>query len=457
MTTISFLKQYSNQPQAYALINGLIFDSLTGRNIPGQAVVIEGNVIRAVCPQSELGCDIPQVDISGQTLLPGLVDVHVHSEDWHAPLFLAHGVTAVRDVGSELYAVLDRRSRWKDSASAPRLVCTGPVIDQPGSTWDPMTLRVKSPQEARSAVDQLVDAGVDQIKTYAMLDLSCYQAIVDQSHLRGKFVVSHLGRFVDARQATEAGVDEIEHLSGVSEALWWERNQASPDWIWMKLWADVDMERTNRLIDLFMERGVRLAITRLVWERMALAADPRLIAHPQRQYLPPALAGFWEQYMPHNLAKRSYPQGMSPPTRATRCQQAAGMAIFTSQLAQREAHILIGTDTPLLHLIPGFSFQDELVALWACGFSESTLLQAATLGGAQALGLDDVIGSIQPGKQVDLLLVAGDPTVSLAAMQQIQAVARSGNWHNPADLMQQASQYVLHAPQRSSGRLNDTY
>jgi imidazolonepropionase-like amidohydrolase len=225
----------------------------------------------------------------------------------------------------------------------------------------------------------------------------------------------------------------------------------------MKLWADVDMERTNRLIDLFMERGVRLAITRLVWERMALAADPRLIAHPQRQYLPPALAGFWEQYMPHNLAKRSYPQGMSPPTRATRCQQAAGMAIFTSQLAQREAHILIGTDTPLLHLIPGFSFQDELVALWACGFSESTLLQAATLGGAQALGLDDVIGSIQPGKQVDLLLVAGDPTVSLAAMQQIQAVARSGNWHNPADLMQQASQYVLHAPQRSSGRLNDTY
>ncbi|MFH1909507.1 MAG: amidohydrolase family protein [Chloroflexota bacterium] len=457
MSIISSLTQFSNPLQAYALVNGLVFDSLTGRALAGQAVVIEDAVIRAICPQAELEQDTPQVDISGQTLLPGLVDVHVHSEDWHAPLFLAHGVTAVRDTGSELNAVLNRRARWNVSASAPRLVCTGPVIDRPGSTWEPITLRVNTPQDARAAVDRLIDAGVDQIKTYVMLDLPCYKAIIDQAHRRGKFVVSHLGRYVDARQAAEAGVNEIEHLSGASEALWWERNQASPDWIWMKLWADMDLERANRLIDVFIERGVWLAITRLMWERMALAADPRLMEHPQRKYLPSALARFWEQYMPHNLAKRSYPKGMPPPTRAARCQQAAGMAIFTAQLAQRGARILIGTDAPLLHLMPGFSFQDELLALWACGFSETALLQAATWGGAQALGLEAEIGSIQPGKQADLLLVAGDPTASLSAMQHIQAVARLGSWQNPAVLLQQAKDYVRLAPEHSSGRLDDTY
>jgi imidazolonepropionase-like amidohydrolase len=161
--------------------------------------------------------------------------------------------------------------------------------------------------------------------------------------------------------------------------------------------------------------------------------------------------------MPHNLAKRSYPKGMLPPKRAERCQQAAGMAIFTGQLAQRGARILIGTDTPLLHLIPGFSFQDELLALWACGFSENELLQAATWGGAQALGLQDKIGSLQPGKQADLLLVAGDPTTSLASMQQIKAVARLGAWYDPGILLQQAADYARQAPLHSSGRLDDTY
>ena len=457
MSIISALNQFSNPLQAYALINGLVFDSLTGRTLAGQAVIIEGAVIRAVCPLGELGQDTAQVDISGQTLLPGLVDVHVHSEDWHAPLFLAHGVTAVRDVGCELNAVLNRRERWNISKSAPRLVCTGPVIDKPGSTWDPITLRINTPQEARAAVDRLVEAGVDQIKTYAMLDLPCYNAVIDQAHRHEKFVVSHLGRYVDARQAAEAGVNEIEHLSGVSEALWWEKNQASPDWIWVKLWADMDLKRANSLIDVFSERGVWLAITRLVWERMALAADPRLMEHPQRQYLPPALDGFWDQYMPHNLSKRSYPKGMTPPTRAERCQHAAGMAIFTSQLAQRGARILIGTDTPLLHLMPGFSFQDELLALWTCGFSETALLQAATLFGAQALGLDDEIGSIQPGKQADLLLVVGDPTASLSSLQHIQAVSRLGNWQNPVVLLQQTKDYIRLAPKHSSGRLDDTY
>jgi imidazolonepropionase-like amidohydrolase len=450
-----------NQPlqadKPYALTGGRIFDSAIGVMLENKALLIQGKHILALCSPEELSQDTPRLEVAGYSILPGLIDVHVHTEDWHAPLFLAHGVTTVRDVGCALEDVLERRSRWNTSNSAPRLLCTGPVIDRPGGTWDPLTRRVHTPDEARQLVDELVAAGVDQIKTYAMLDLPCYQAVVDQAHKQGKFVLSHLGRFVDARQAIQAGADEIEHLSGVSEALWWEASQASQDWIWVKLWAEMDMHRLGSLIDLILERGTWMAITRLVWLRLAYAWDTRLADHPQMQYMPPALLQFWDKFSPQNARKRALPSGMPPPSRQDRCQQVAGMAIFTAELFRRGARILVGTDAPFPHLAPGFSFHDELYALLECGLSEAAALQAATFSGAQVLGLSDQVGTLAPGKLADLVLVDGDPTLDFKAMSRVQAVARAGCWLDPARLLAQAAEYAHQAEPPLHQRFDATY
>ena len=219
-------------------------------------------------------------------VIPALIEVHVHTEDWHRPLLFEMGVTTVRDVGCELEAVLSRRLWWNSEGTiGPHLLCTGPVLDCPGNTWPATTQIVKSPEDARTQVDYLVERGVDQIKTYAYLDLPCFEAIVNQAQIHGKFVLSHLGKNVDASQAIKAGVNEIEHLSGVSEAMWWEQNQSSKTWDWIKLWANIDKERMNQLIDLILEKDIWMAVTRIVWLRLASTWDTSLVNHPQMKYI----------------------------------------------------------------------------------------------------------------------------------------------------------------------------
>jgi len=450
-------QQFSTtEHSAYALVGGGVFDSRTGKLRRNQAVHIEGDRIIAVSDPSSLPESITKIDITGRTILPGLIDVHVHSEDWHAPLYLAKGITTVRDVGCELEAILARRSYWNGpDIAAPRLLCTGPMLDGPGNTWRPSTQLVQTPKEARAQVDYLVERGVDQIKAYAFLEWSCFEAIVDQAHKQNKFVVAHLGKHTNARKAIEAGLDEFEHLSGVSEALWEEQNKATENWEWVRLWANVDKGRMDRLIDLIVENETWLAITRLVWLRIATVWDSRHLSHPQIQYIPAPLRRWWETRFPKNSQSTPVPKGMSPPSRSDRSRKVAGMAIFTNELIRRGAKILIGTDAPFPYLAPGFSYHDEIQALLECGLSESAALQAATLAGAQALEIDHLVGVIEPGKLADLLIVEGDPTTDMQSLQQIQAVIRNGRWFDPHELLIQAAEYARKAEEIPQNRRFD--
>ena len=449
--------QHEDRLERYALVNAGVFDARNGDLLPDRAVLIEGNRIKAVCQPGDLGEDVIQLNLRGKTVLPGLIDVHVHSEDWHAPLYLAKGITSVRDTGCELEAVLRRRAQWTSSEDMPRLVCTGPLLDNPGNTWPALTQTVQTPDEARLWVDTLVERGVDQIKTYAVLDWSCFQAILDQAHQHGKYVVAHLGKHVNARQAIEAGLDELEHLSGIAEAVWWERNQEGASWEFFKLWAAIDLERANRLIDLIQEKKTWMAVTRLVWLRLATAWDSRYRAHPQMEYTPRPLREYWETFSPKNQQVQRAPKGMPKPSRMDRSQQVAGMAIFTAELFRREARVLIGTDAPFPNLLPGFSYHDELQALLECGLSEKAALQAATLAGAQALQIDHLVGTIEAGKMADLIIVDGNPLEDMQALQRIDAVIRNGGWLFPQELLKKAAEYASQAEPSVEKRFDDHY
>lgn len=443
--------------ERYALVNGGVFDARTGTMLQNEAVLIEGSRIQAVCQPSDLGDDIPKVNLRGKNVFPGLIDVHVHSEGWHAPLYLAKGITTVRDTACELEAVLRRRDRWNASHDAPRLVCTGPALDSPGNTWPALTKTVHTPEEGRRSVDTLVERGVDQIKIYAFLDLSCFQAVMDQAHRRGKYVLAHLGKPVNARQAIEAGLNEIEHLSGVAEALNWERNQEAADWEFFKLWASIDLERADRLIDLIQEKGTWMAITRLVWLRLATTWDSRYQSHPQMEFTPAPLRAYWETFSPKSQKVQRSPKAMPKPSRMDRAQQVAGMAIFTAELFRREAKILIGTDAPFPNLLPGFSYHDEIQALLECGLSEKAALQAATIAGAQALQIDHLVGTVEAGKQADLIVIDGDPLDEIQALQNVAVVIRDGFWLFPQELLAQAAEYARAAQPSAEKRFDDHY
>jgi imidazolonepropionase-like amidohydrolase len=316
---------------------------------------------------------------------------------------------------------------------------------------------VNSPEDARARVDELVERGVDQVKCYAFLDYDCFKAIVDRGHHHNKFVVAHLGKHVNARRAIETGLDEFEHLSGVGEALHAERNAEGSTWDMYRLWASVDIERVNQLLDLIEERGTWVAITRLVWVRLATTWDQRHREHPQMEYVPGPLMRFWETFAPNNPVGR-LAKGIRQPSRMDRSQQVAGMSIFTSELFRRDyGKLLIGTDAPFPYLLPGFSYHDELGVLMDCGMSERTALQAATLWGAQALEIEDAVGSIEPGKAADLLLVEGNPLDDIHALEKVNAVVRDGEWLDPAELLAEAGEYARTAQPSQTRRFDAHY
>ena len=293
---------------------------------------MQGTRIAAVLPAAELppGSHVERVDVAGGFVLPGLIDVHVHSEDWHAPLFLANGVTTVRDVGCSLDQTIARREAWnRPDACAPRLVCTGPLLDgDSGASWTGMAQIIRTPQQARVQVDRLVDAGVDQIKIYAGLDRPCTRAVLERAQRHGRFTVAHLQDHMHAAEAIAAGIDEIEHLSGFAEALWPERHAAGEHWL--DLWPELEPERVQRLIDTVLESATWLAPTRIVWKRITDAGDPRHLRHRQFAHAPAALRAWWDKLY----------GGPAPEAeRVRRVRALAAMQIMTASLVEmRGAH-----------------------------------------------------------------------------------------------------------------------
>jgi imidazolonepropionase-like amidohydrolase len=431
----------------YALVGAALFDSVIGDLREGLAIQVEGATIVQVCPAHELPEGIPIVDVTGCYVTPGLIDAHVHSEDWHAPLYLANGVTTVRDVGCALAAVLARRKQWNaPEAIGPRLVCCGPLLDSPGKTWPAMGSIVSSPEQAVAMVDRWVAAGVDQIKLYASLNEACFRAALQRAHEHGKLVLAHLQDCLDARAAIEAGVDGIEHLSGFAEALWPERRAAGQGW--RRLWTELERDRVQRLVELVVERGAWLPVTRVVWHRLNAAWSPFDPDHPENRYVPWPLEVWWALH---------YGGVMAAGERVEWSRALAGMQLFTAALIEAGARVIPGSDAPFIKVMPGFGLQDELELLCECGMTPAAALTAATRLAAQALEVGHLVGTLEAGKQADLLVLAGDPVDSLRNLRKILAVVRGGVWRRPELLLAQAARHAATANFAELRRFDEFY
>jgi imidazolonepropionase-like amidohydrolase len=165
-------------------------------------------------------------------------------------------------------------------------------------------------------------------------------------------------------------------------------------------------------------------------------------------YAPRPLRAWWDQ---------QYPKAMPDELRVEWSAALAGMQIFTGRLIRRGARIIAGSDAPFVHLLPGFSLHDELQLLLACGMNPAQAIAAATDEAAEALGIDGLTGSIEAGKQADLLVLSGDPLGDIRALQRPVAVIRDGRWFSPDALLAQAADYAATATQGAGRRISDMY
>lgn len=393
----------------YALIPDRIWDGQTDTVQTGLTVVIRDQCIDAVLPVEELSSDMMHVPLPNCTLIPGLMDAHVHYSSVMGPAFLAAGVTTIRDVGNDLDWILAQRARHASDLSAgPSIICCGHLHDGPNVYWPHMGRAHTHPDDLRASIRRHVAAGVDAIKLYAGMDLELLKVGIDEAHQAGKFVIAHLGA-PSAEDAVRAGLDEFEHLSGCGVA-----------------WRAATQEEDDAMIDLLLEHQVVINPTLVVWDRLGRILDRSFHHDARRVWVHPCHRDIWDRYRSR----------FGPPEDRWRLQAPmVHLKRFLRRAHERGVTIALGTDTPFPHLVPGMSVHDELAMYIDAGIPPVNALRSATSVNAKVLGMETRTGLIKAGLLADLIAIRGNPLDRIDDISNVVCTVRAGRLFEPSELL----------------------
>jgi len=392
----------------------------------GMALIVEGERIAGVVPVADVPEGMPAITAPGGTVLPGLIDVHVHFGAWQGPLYLAYGVTTVRDVGNYPGWILARQAEARDHPW-PHISCVGPALDGPEPYWG-LCRPCADETSARRAVVETAALGVNGIKLYVGLASEWLPGMVTAAREADLPMMMHC---FDVPGALDAGVEEFFHLDGLLDALW----PGHPSG-WLEVWGHEDFPRDDahlpRMADRIAASGIITTPTLFYWDfawAMRRAGRPEPAEAP---YLPEQNLA-WLRAVP---GQHFNPAGAEVWYRACRNARA-----FLTLLIERGVPILPGTDEPWGLLLPGQSLWREMILLAHCGMKTTDALRAATADAAKRLRLSDR-GRLQPGCAADLVLVSGDPTTTLTDHPDIIATVRDGKLYHPAELKARSLDYA---------------
>jgi imidazolonepropionase-like amidohydrolase len=418
-----------------ALVGATLIDGRGGPPLHDAVVVIRGDRIESVGggDSLDLPSDAEVVDVAGQYVLPGLIDVHVHYFEWMGDLFLAHGVTTVKDVGNDIAWISSTRDEIEAGrAHGPRIFFTGNGLDIPPPRRDHF-IGIESEHMARMVVNILHEGGAMAIKVREMMPVEVLRPIVDEAHKLGLKVTGHL-RAMRAGDAAEAGIDGLEHASGIVQSTLdpWLRidlDTLEATDIYAKYVAErkayslISRTRGEALIADLARRDVALIPTMSGWWRMATERieqfrdeDATLADDPSLAYVPEQALSIWRTSRLYEITDAD-----------DLAQLHAGYDIIRHLLRRHRelgGRVLAGSDTYLS--IPGLSLQRELLFFVDTGFSALEAISMATIANAEFMGVDDDLGSVEPGKLADLVVLDADPLEAIENIGRVAAVYRGG-------------------------------
>ena len=406
-----------------------VIDVRTGRRLVDHTVVVDGGRIAAVGSHATVA--VPDgatlVDGDGRFLIPGLWDMHVHTvaeADALLPVFLAYGVTGVRDMGAPLEAVLDARTRIAGGTMlGPRMVVAGPILDGPLGAPMPADHRrwrieVTDTAVARRLADSLADAGADFLKVHERLAGPVYQAIARQAGRRGLAFAGHAPTAIGPAAASAAGQRSIEHLVNVPvECTERELAELRPRSGLEMLFGQCSRESLQPLVRQFARDST--------WHTPTLVIQRRLVRGFGAERGDPGL-----RYVPHSVRatlSAVMPLETAPFEGDVRDRMERLLAKRMEQvLAMHRAGVglLVGTDAP--GVAPGWAVHEEMRLFVEAGLTPTEALRAATLAPAEFLGALDSLGAIRPGAVADLVLLGADPMLDITNTTRIVAVVAGG-------------------------------
>lgn len=404
-----------------------------------RAVVITGTQITAVSPSA--GFQPPKgsrvIDGRGLYLIPGLWDMHVHSvfggwfpggRDIILPLFIANGVTGVRDMGGEVAILFE----WRNQIAAgqiigPRMIVSGPMLDgylpDGKSLRFPSSVAVTTPASAIAAVDSLKAQGVDFIKVQSVISHDAYLAAAAEAHKQGLPIVGHVPDKVRIAEVIAAGQKSIEHLMGIFEGCSKEEDKFIRGEGNLKLLLTTyDQSRCDRLMHVLAQNQTWQVPT-LAWQRGGTFLDQFDWKHqPLDKYVPP----YWRDVTWRRFADEMMPDLQRDPL-PLRQEYFARNLQMVGALHHAGVPFLAGTDTaPGVYVMPGFSLHDELANFVEAGLTPMEALQTATSNPAKFLSLESSLGSIERGRIADLVLLSANPLDNIHNTQKISAVITNG-------------------------------
>jgi hypothetical protein len=402
-----------------------LFDAEHMTMRPGTTVIFAQQRIVAVGPDGSL--PIPagaeRIDAAGRALLPGLWDMHTHPDLDGGPLFLAAGITSIRDMAAET----DKPERLHvfdtNEALGPRVVFAG-IIDGRGPYQGPTNTLVSDEAEARKAVQAMSAASFGLVKIYSSMDPKLVPAIADEAHKAGMRVGGHIPAFMTAEQAVLAGYDEIQHMNMVFLNFLFDKVQDTRTPARFTAVAenataiDPQSARVQAFLQLLKQRHVTLDPTLVVFESL-FTDRPGVVGA--------GLAAVADRMPP--LVRRNLLEGGLPVPDGEDARYREALPQMQRMLmAVRSAGVpfVAGTDA-----MPGFMLPRELELYVEAGVPAPEVLRIATLDAARLVGRDEELGSIVPGKLADMVLVDGDPSRNIGDVRRLRLVIKDGALFDP--------------------------
>lgn len=409
-----------------------LIDVITGQIYTASIKILQGSIAEIAREgiSGDLG-GFTIIDCQNKWVLPGLIDMHVHIKDGFAPLFVASGVTTVRNTGGNVIELSDLIHAPSD-APTPRIYSADRVIDGPPGLWgetSPWNINIEDPELAREEVRRQVQAGADFIKVYGWLSPEIMAVVVDEAKRWNKEVSCDLvhSQRVNAVEAGRIGVKWNEHASGIIQAMYpgWNTRVDPQDWNEIN-WLEPDAKKIKEVCTQLVQLGVILCPTITLVDQMNRTPyvwkcdNPVILATYENN----SLISQWENLSQYESALKAL--GIH-----TRTIQAIAKMYF-----DLGGTVVAGTDTPAgVWTFPGMALHRELELLVEAGFSEIDAIRAATSVAAKAMGRSD-LGVIQEGAAADLLILNANPLSDITNTREVDAIVKGGKLFSQQDVFE---------------------
>lgn len=417
------------QQRVLVLDGGTLIDGTGRAPIRNAVVVVAGNRIQSVGTRGQVQYPATAtiIHLDGRTILPGLIDGHVHLRDYQPPMFLPYGITTIADIHNDTaWSIAEREALRTGTIKGPRLFVSGARVTGPNGPPTTDGSYVKDVAEARAYVRTLKAAGVDHIKVDLTITDDQLQAVISEADAVG---LRLLGHTQNIKKAVDMGMKHMEHMDTLGRALLAEEGKdprpqgTTPE-------AAMNPALFPGIIDYFVKQRVYVNPTLvLTWspsterwrDQQKIALE--IVKDPNLAFVPADVKAAWVRDAGRPRAGYDH------------------VAEFLRKYSEAGGKILAATDTGCCaQIIPGLSLHYEMQMLTDMGIAPMKALQGATLWSAEVLGQDKDLGSVQPGKLADFTIIEGDPLADIGVTKNVRMVIKDGQvmdtsydpkWVNP--------------------------